>query len=57
MTLKEKFSEPNLTADECVDIADIYAEKFGKWLRENDDKSLFMSELLEKFNYEIYNYK
>lgn len=53
MTLREKFlnvwwfSEKQMEG--CVIVADNYAEEFGKWLRENDDKSLMISELLELF--------
>lgn len=58
MKLKEKFENVivctevegcSKQADECVTIADNYAEEFGKWLRENDDESLLMSHLLEIF--------
>ncbi len=54
MTLKEKLAEPfgglrTETLDELLIIVDGYAEDFGRWLRENEEEDLLISELLEIF--------
>lgn len=60
MTLKEKFENKIFdyvgsefdrrdVSNNCVAVANNYAENFGKWLKENDDEDLLMSELLEIF--------
>ena len=55
MTLKEKFDNAiwvnsnNEVVEKLIIIADGYAEDFGRWLRENDDEDLLVSELLEIF--------